>query len=41
MDNLFLILFFVSFLALIVGLFKPNIVLGLLPVAKKNQKKTC
>src|SRR5690625_6042834 len=38
MDSLFLILFFISFLALLIGLIKPNIVLKWLPEAKRNRK---
>jgi len=38
MGSLFLILFFISFLALLIGLIKPNIVLKWLPEAKRNRK---
>src|SRR5690625_6522542 len=38
MDSLFLILFFISFLALLIGLIKPNIVLKWLPEAKRSKK---
>src|SRR5690625_7043678 len=38
MGSLFLILFFISFLALLIGLIKPNIVLKWLPDAKRNRK---
>src|SRR5690625_1533573 len=38
MESLFLILFFISFLALLIGLIKPNIVLKWLPEAKRSRK---
>lgn len=38
MDNLFVILFLISTLALIIGLIKPNIVLSWTPVVKRNRK---
>src|SRR5690625_43516 len=38
MESLFLILFFISFLALLIGLIKPNIVLKWLREAKRSRK---
>ncbi len=38
MDNLFVMLFLISTLALIIGLIKPNIVLSWSPVAKRNRR---
>lgn len=38
MDTLFVILFSLSFIALIIGLIKPDIVLRMLPVAKRTRK---